>query len=197
MQIRAYTPADELEWLRCRVLSFLDSSYSNDVVTQKETYENESISLVAEESSRIIGLIDIELEKSSGDLCVAGAQRGAVIWHLAVLTEYRRMHVATQLWEAGKALLIGHGIQYCEVWTQEDLAANRWYQANGFRNIREQNWLRCYARPSKADWFLQRENVGEIFGVEEMIFKVKPERRAEIAEYCYRIDEVRLYATQL
>ena len=58
-------------------------------------------------------------------------------------------------------------------------------------------WLRCYARPSRADWFLNRESVGEIYGVEEMIFEAAPSRRAEVSEYCYRIDEVRLYAMEL
>lgn len=44
---------------------------------------------------------------------------------------------------------------------------------------------------------MNRENVGKIYGVEEMIFEVTPSRREEIAEYCYRIDEVRLYAIEV
>ena len=105
--------------------------------------------------------------------------------------------MAAFLWDEVKERLIIKGIRYCEVWTQEDEAANHWYLAQGFYNIKEQNWLRCYARPSKADWFLNRKNVGEIYGVEEMIFEVKPSRRKEVSEYCYRIDEVRLYAREL
>lgn len=142
-------------------------------------------------------MIDVEIEKEAGSLCVAGKQSGAVIWHLAVLPEYRRSHIAAFLWDEVKERLIIKGIRYCEVWTQEDEAANHWYLAQGFYNIKEQNWLRCYARPSKADWFLNRKNVGEIYGVEEMIFEVKPSRRKEVSEYCYRIDEVRLYAREL
>ncbi len=197
MRIREYAKSDELGWLRCRVLSFLDCSYYNDVLTHREIYKNDSICLVAEEDGKIIGLIDAEIEKEPGDLCVAGKQRGAVIWHLAVLPEYRRRHAAASLWEEVKKQLINQEIRYCEVWTQEDEAANHWYLAQGFSNIREKNWLRCYARPSKADWFLNRKNVGEIYGVEEMIFEAEPSRRREISEYCYRIDEVRLYAREL
>lgn len=152
---------------------------------------------MAEEDGKIIGLIDAEIEKEADSLCVAGKQNGAVIWHLAVLPEYRRRHVAAFLWDEVKKRLIIKGIRYCEVWTQEDEAANCWYLAQGFHNVRAQNWLRCYARPSKADWFLNRNNVGEIYGVEEMIFEVAPSRRDEISEYCYRIDEVRLYAKEL
>ncbi len=121
----------------------------------------------------------------------------AVIWHLAVLPEYRKRHIAAFLWAEVKERLTAKGIRYCEVWTQEDEAANRWYLAQGFRNIKDRNWLRCYARPSRTDWFLNRANVGEIYGVEEMIFEVTPSRRDEVAEYCYRIDEVRLYAQKL
>ena len=197
MVIREYTNNDELGWLRCRVLSFLDCSYYNDVITQREIYENESICLVAEDGGKIIGLIDVEIEKDAGSLCIASKQNGAVIWHLAVLPEYRRSHVAVSLWEEVKKRLIIKGIKYCEAWTQEDEAANRWYLAQGFYNVKEQNWLRCYARPSKADWFLNQKNIGEIYGVEEMIFEVASSRRSEVSKYCCRIDEVRLYVREL
>lgn len=197
MVIREYTATDELSWLRCRVLSFLDCSYYNDVLTRRETYENEAICLVAEADGKIVGLIDVEIETDAGDLCVAGEQRGAVIWHLAVLPEYRRSHVAASLWEEAKKRLTAKGIGYCEAWTQEDEPANRWYLAQGFHNVREQNWLRCYARPDKADWFLNRENVGDIYGVEQMVFEATSARRGEVSEYCSRIDEVRLYAAEL
>ena len=52
MVIREYTKDDELAWLRCRVLSFLDCSYSNDVLTRRESYENDAICLVAEENGK-------------------------------------------------------------------------------------------------------------------------------------------------
>lgn len=194
MKIRDYKTDDENQWLRCRVLSFLDCSYYNDVMIKRPFYEGDAICLVAEENDTIIGLIDVEIEGEPKSLCVAGAQRGAVIWNLAVLPEFRREHLATALWMEAKKRLVQKGIDYCEVWTQEDEAANCWYLAQGFCNIKERNWLRCYAHPSKADWFLKRENIGKIYGVEEMIFETAPERRNEISEYCYRMDEVRLYA---
>lgn len=197
MVIREYTHNDELAWLRCRVLSFLDCSYYNDVLTQKESYKNDAVCLVAEEDGKIIGFMDVEIESKAGDICVAGSQPGAVIWNLGVLPEFRRKHVAASLWEEASRRLLAKGIHYCEVWTQEDEAANRWYQSLGFHNVKEKNWLRCYARPSRADWFLNRANVGEIFGVEEMIFEAAPARREEVSEYCYRIDQVRLYAKEL
>ena len=127
-------------------------SYYNDVLTRREQYENDSICLVAEEAGKIIGLIDIEIEPEAGSLCVAGRESGAVIWHLAVLPEYRWNHVAVSLWEEAEKQLSRKGIRYCEVWTQEDEASNCWYLSQGFHNIQDRNWLRCYARPSQADW---------------------------------------------
>lgn len=197
MRVRNYRPEDEQGWLRCRVISFLDTSYYDDVLTEKESCENEAICLVAEEAGEIVGLLDIELEDKVASVCVAGDRKGAVIWHLAVLPEYRRKHVAASLWSEGKKLLKEKGITYCEVWTQEDKAANSWYRAEGFHNLMSHNWLRCYIRPSDADRFLNKEAVGEIYGVDELIFKATTDRRQELASYCYRIEEVRLYAVNL
>ena len=197
MKIRNYEPKDELEWLKCRVLSFLDSSYYNDVLTSREVYSNDSICLVAEDNGKIVGLIDAEIEKEKGDLCVSGKEHGAVIWHLAILPEYRRQKIASILWNEVYKQLTERGIKYCEAWTQEDEPANRWYLKQGFHNIEERNWLRCYARPSQTEWFLNSENVGEIYGVEEMVFEVPTSRRDEVYEHCKRIVEVRLYAKNL
>ncbi len=36
MQIRKYREADNLEWVKCRVLSFLDSAYYDNVLQEKE-----------------------------------------------------------------------------------------------------------------------------------------------------------------
>ena len=47
MIIRKYTEKDEQSWLRCRVLSFLNTAYFDNVLKEKETYENPAIELVA------------------------------------------------------------------------------------------------------------------------------------------------------
>ena len=96
MNIREYTSADEKNWVRCRVVSFLDCSYFNDVKTEKETYLQPSICLIAEDNGQVIGLIDAELD--SYDLALCDEERGAIIWNLAVLPEYRRQGVAEKLW---------------------------------------------------------------------------------------------------
>ena len=40
MIIRNYTDKDEQGWLRCRVLSFLNTAYFDNVLNKKEIYEN-------------------------------------------------------------------------------------------------------------------------------------------------------------
>ncbi|WP_207670529.1 hypothetical protein [Haloimpatiens lingqiaonensis] len=43
MIIREYRDNDNLAWVRCRVLSFLDSAYFDNVLREKEHYQNPSI----------------------------------------------------------------------------------------------------------------------------------------------------------
>lgn len=47
MIIREYGPEDELGWVRCRVLSFLNTAYFDNVLKEKEKYINPAIELVA------------------------------------------------------------------------------------------------------------------------------------------------------
>ena len=193
--IRAYHSEDERDWVRCRVISFLDCSYWNDVKTEKETYEHPSVSLVAEEEGCIVGLIDIELD--SEDLCGCYEGRGAVVWHMAVLPEYRRRGVAAALWQAAEQRLLDAGIAYCELWTQEDEAANLFYQKMGVVQQIENTWIRCYAHGGAAQKLINTQTVGCIYGVEEVVFEAEYARKAELSAICDRIDEVRLYAKRL
>ena len=63
--IRPYRDEDEQGWVRCRVLSFLDSAYFDDVRREKERYEHPALELVAERDGEIVGLIDVECEYES------------------------------------------------------------------------------------------------------------------------------------
>lgn len=192
MFIREYTPADEQGWLRCRATAFLDCSYYNDVKTAKEKFLQPELSLVAEENGVVVGLIDLELD--SCDLALSGDGRGAVIWSLAVLPEYRRQGLAKRLWETAKARLSADGICYCEVWTQEDVPANRFYSAMGFRLEPAQTWLRCHANAAGVEHMLAPAAMDGIFGVDELVFNAPLSRREELSPLCDRMDEVRMYS---
>ena len=195
MNFREYTPSDEKEWVRCRVLSFLDSSYYDDVRTTKETYEHPSVCLVAECGGHLIGFIDIEYERTAGDVCYLKGGLGAAIWHLGVLPEYRRQGVARKLWHMAKNMLNELGIHRFEVWTQDDKASCGWYEQNGFQL--KEAYLNAFIRGSLEDdavaGMLNLNSMGNIYGIRCLNFEAPIERKAELEKVCYRLHEVRVY----
>ena len=194
MMIREYNPSDEQGWLRCRVLALLDTGSHADVRTEKETYLQPSICLVAEENGQIAGLIDVEVD--SYDLALAGDARGAVIWHLAVLPEFRRRGIARALWEAARQKLAAQGVNYCEAWLQQDTPANAFFKAAGFSLEESQTWLRCRANAAGVEKLIAREAMDSLYGIDELIFNAPLSRRDELAPLCDRIDEVRMYSVR-
>ncbi|MHB9058304.1 MAG: GNAT family N-acetyltransferase, partial [Bacillota bacterium] len=97
MLVREYRPDDERQWLRCRVLAFLDTAYYDNVLREKERYRNPSIELVAESEGSVVGLVDLECETAPGTVCSARPGLGAMIWHLAVHPDHRRRGIGGAL----------------------------------------------------------------------------------------------------
>lgn len=190
--IREYLPSDEKSWLRCRVAAFLDCSYWNDVKTEREEYSNPAICLVAEDGGQIIGLLDVELD--SEDITNKEKGRCAMLWHLAVLPEYRRSGTARKLWMAAEQKLKEYGVSYCEVWTQQDEASNAFYRSVGFELDEKQTWIRCYLDWQAAYDFVNHQKLGETYAVEQIVFQAPYSRKAELEAICSRIDEVRMYS---
>jgi hypothetical protein len=73
--IRSYRESDETGWLRCSVLSFLDTAYFDSVFRQKPSYDHPAIELVAEIDGLIVGVIDVECEDSPGSVCTTLCDR--------------------------------------------------------------------------------------------------------------------------
>ncbi len=153
MIIREYEDKDELEWVRCRVLSFLDSAYFDNVLREKERYNNPSIELVAEVDGKIVGLIDVEYEIEKGTVCYITSELGGVIWHLAVLPEYRNRGISTSLLNEVIAILKNKEVRRLEAWTRDDKWVNDWYINRGF-NWRE-GYLHVYAEGDECDEITQ------------------------------------------
>jgi len=133
--IRPYVDADERGWVVCRVLSFLDSAFYDDVRQAKERYEHPAIELVAEHEGEIVGVLDAECEIEPGTVCEARPGLGAMIWHLAVHPEHQRRGVATGLLRAAEQRARERGIERFEAWTRDDEAARRWYESRGFELV--------------------------------------------------------------
>ena len=133
--IRPYVDADERGWLECRVLAFLDSAYYDAVEREKEHYERPSIELVAEVDGRIVGLIDVECEEQPGTVCEDRPGLGGMIWHVAVLRDFRRQGIASRLLAAAEDAARARGIERFEAWTRDDEWVQRWYESHGFEQI--------------------------------------------------------------
>lgn len=117
-EIRNYQPADEKSWLRCRVLSFLDTNYYDDVWTSRPA--DSQIQLVAVNGHEVVGIIDVSLQ---GEL--------ATIDTICVHPDHRREGVGTAL--LGAALRqLPDSITTLDAWTREDPDTLAWYRSRGF-----------------------------------------------------------------
>src|SRR5699024_4363177 len=121
MIIREYATGDEKGRVRCRTLALFETAYFENVLKEKERYENPAIELVAEWDGQIVGLIDIEYEKEERTICSRGEGLGGMIWHVAVHPDYSRQGIGTQLLHAAEKRAMEIGLNRLEVWTSDDL----------------------------------------------------------------------------
>jgi GNAT superfamily N-acetyltransferase len=142
LSVRAYRDSDERGWVICRVLSFVETGFFDDVRQSKEHYEHEAIELVAEIDGEIVGLIDVECENEPGTICEARPDLGGMIWHLAVRPDRQRRGVATSLLREVEPLARDRGLARLEAWTRDDPATRAWYESRGFRQV--QSYLNVY-----------------------------------------------------
>lgn len=118
--IRPYAPRDEPGWLRCRVLSFLHTAYFDDVKTEKTTFEQPAVELVAVINECVVGIIDVEVDGEA-----------ATIDTIAVHPDHGRIGVASALLREAIRLLPA-SVRTLDAWTRDDVTANAWYQREGF-----------------------------------------------------------------
>lgn len=133
--IRPYTPADESGWLRCRVLSFLDTPYFDDVRQTKEHYPNRAIELVAVAKNLVVGLIDVECDSPERTVCWHPGPPGGSIWHIAVHPDFRKEGIGKALLEAARQSARDLGLARFEAWTRAEASACGWYEAIGFEKV--------------------------------------------------------------
>ena len=142
LEVRPYREADERGWIVCRVFSFLDSTFFDDVRREKERYEHPAIELVAERNGEIVGLIDVECEEEPATVCEARPGLGGMIWHVAVHPDHRRRGIATALLREAEAIAKRRGLARFEAWTRDDRHVQAWYESRGF--VRVSSYLHVY-----------------------------------------------------
>lgn len=155
MRIRYYKPEDETGWLRCRVLSFLNTSYHDNVLDAKEKYENESVELVAEEEMQVIGLIDLELDSEHRRVCSDQGGFSAIIWHIAVHPDHQRRGTGNELLKAAIDIVKEKNIRRIEAYTRDDQWVNNWYKKNGF--IELSSYFHIYLNSSQLKGMIKSE----------------------------------------
>lgn len=106
------------------MLSFLRTSYFDDVLVEKPTYGGlQTIALVAEIDAQIVGLMDDVVVYSDGL---------ATVETIAVTSELSRRGIGFQLLVEAIAKL-SDDVGVVDAWTREDDQANSWYLRHGFR----------------------------------------------------------------
>jgi ribosomal protein S18 acetylase RimI-like enzyme len=194
--IRPYAPADETGWVRCRVLSFLDSAYFDDVAREKTRYTNPAIELVAESAGAVIaGFIDVECEKKPGDICSDRPGLGGMIWNLGVYPDHRGRGIASDLLRRAAELARERGVERLEAWTRDDQEVTAWYQARGFKMI--DTYLHVYLDYDEAQQVLRSDLPGlkpvKVFSH----FSREPARFAEIRQRFKRVHDCNLFELEL
>lgn len=135
-RVRSYEPADEVGWVRCRALAFIDSAFYDTVEREKERYERPAIELVAEAGGEIVGLLDLEHGFEPGaDVLADRPGAGGMIWHLAVHPDHQRRGIAAGLLEEAERRAREVGLERLEAWTRDDAHVQRWYESHGFVQI--------------------------------------------------------------
>ena len=127
--VRSYEPADEVGWVRCRVLSFLGSAFWDAVEREKEHYERPAIELVAEEDGD-----DRRPPRSRVRDTGARGQARRRRDDLAPRRPSRSpaAGIASALLEEAERRARARGLDRLEAWTRDDAHVQRWYETHGF-----------------------------------------------------------------
>jgi ribosomal protein S18 acetylase RimI-like enzyme len=191
--VRPYREVDEQGWVRCRVLSFLNSAFFDDVRREKEHYDGHSIELVADDGDEIVGLLDVECEEEPGTVCSSRPGLGGMIWHVAVHPDRQRRGIGTALLSEAGRLAAERGLVRFEAWTRDDEHVQAWYESRGFEQV--DSYLHVYVELG--------EGLRELFPVADGLRPVKlfahyiGERREEVKERFARVHECVLYERRL
>jgi ribosomal protein S18 acetylase RimI-like enzyme len=138
LTIREYSSSDDEEWRKCRLASYFDSSYFDEIIKDKPRYENPVIELIAILDSKIVGILDIEIELEPGQFCWNNKHRSGLITVIGVLPLYRRRGIANKLVKtAFVRTQKKYKVQRLEIWLRNDPGTISWLKQLNFKEIHE------------------------------------------------------------
>ncbi|MFF7634785.1 GNAT family N-acetyltransferase [Kitasatospora sp. NPDC008050] len=131
--VRPYAPTDETTWLRCRVLSFLDTPYFDDVLRAKPDSTAPGLDLVAVDGNGdVVAIMDTGIE---GEL--------ATIDTVAVHPDHQRSGLGRLLLDEIRVHARQLGADTLDAWTRDHPGTLSWYRAMGFAE--SSHYLHVYA----------------------------------------------------
>ena len=131
--IREYIPADQASWLRCRVLSFLNTAYFDDVARAKPVIPAPGFELVAvDEYDTVVGIMDVTV-----------TDRLATIDTVAVHPDHQRRGIGRALLDQTITRTRALRLKTVDAWTRDDPDTLSWYRAMGLAD--SEHYLHVYA----------------------------------------------------
>ncbi len=149
VKIRNYRLSDEEKWLDCHKDSYNKSFFFDELLKIKPRYETPSIELVALYKDIIVGILDIEIEEESGQLCFKNGEKSGIISVIGVKPQYQRKKVASKLLNSSINLLKDqYSIFRLEIWIHYENTILSWLNKNGFKEF-----YRYYQMDFTSDFF--------------------------------------------
>ena len=135
IEIRRYRPEDREEWLRVHAVIMTISHAWNYCIQERPVYAGyESTCLVATLDGRIVGLTDVQYDRTPGEICYVRDTRGGYVLEFGRLPEVAGHRLGRRLIDATVTDARSKGVGRLEYWTQ-DRAAQRYYQRLGLAEI--------------------------------------------------------------
>ena len=135
IELREYRDTDRDEWMRVHAMILTISHAWNYAIQERPVYAGyESTQLVAIAEGKLVGLTDVQYDRTPGELCFNKDSRGGYVLEFGRLPEYAGNHIGKRLIDGAVEDAQAKGIRRLEYWSQ-DRKAQRYYQRLGMTEI--------------------------------------------------------------
>lgn len=136
--IRDYRPEDEPAWIRCWGQVVVTShAWNSPPYEVRPRYSRPSVELVVVDQERptlVVGFINVEIERSPGELGLLEDSPCGFVWELGLLPEYRQRGLGRRLVREAASQLAGLGVRRMEFWSMDENAQG-FYEGMGMKEM--------------------------------------------------------------